>query len=161
MASLTWTLSAPANPVKRTLLLTVTFALLGQTGDALAEKQTMGFVVTQWNTAMYETLFMDECPEGPAPGNAEIWESTVTPEEPPLLPASVDHSDAAYELPRTQRRRHLCRAHVSRPTRPSGLWRGNMPTASTWTEIRTGEATPNTCAHHDILRRAGLVHDRH
>ncbi|NIP68537.1 MAG: hypothetical protein GTO04_04935, partial [Planctomycetales bacterium] len=30
---------------------------------------------------MYETLFMDECPEGPTPGNYEIWESTITAAE--------------------------------------------------------------------------------
>ena len=43
--------------------------------------QSIGFVVTSWNTAMHETLFMDECPQGPAPGNYELWEATVSPEK--------------------------------------------------------------------------------
>lgn len=54
-----------------------------------ADTQTLGFVVTQWNTAIHETLFMDECPEGPNPGNYEIWESSVSPEtrrNQPLMP---------------------------------------------------------------------------
>jgi len=45
-----------------------------------AEKMTLGFVITNWSTAMYETLFMDECSGGPTPGNYEIWEASVTPE---------------------------------------------------------------------------------
>lgn len=59
-------------------------------GDALSkEKQKLGFVVTKWNTAMHETLFMDECPDGPNPGNYEIWESSVSPDvrrSQPLVP---------------------------------------------------------------------------
>jgi hypothetical protein len=34
---------------------------------------SMGFVVANWDTAIYETKFMDECPEGPAVGNDELW----------------------------------------------------------------------------------------
>ena len=36
-------------------------------------KQTLGFVVANWDTAIFETKFMDECPEGSALGNDEMW----------------------------------------------------------------------------------------
>ena len=35
--------------------------------------KTMGFVITTWFTAMYESKFFDECPEGFAPSYDEIW----------------------------------------------------------------------------------------
>ncbi len=42
---------------------------------------TLAFVMTSWTTAKHESVFMDECPEGPAPGAYEIWESEVSPEK--------------------------------------------------------------------------------
>lgn len=38
-----------------------------------ARAATLGFVVTDWNTAIYESRFMDECPEGMNPANDENW----------------------------------------------------------------------------------------
>lgn len=38
-----------------------------------AAAKTLAFVVTTWNTATYESRFMDECPEGLNPGNDEFW----------------------------------------------------------------------------------------
>ncbi|MDX2145567.1 MAG: hypothetical protein SFV19_19600 [Rhodospirillaceae bacterium] len=43
------------------------------TASAQQPQQSLGFVVANWDTAIYETKFMDECPEGPAIGNDEIW----------------------------------------------------------------------------------------
>ncbi|NDD74723.1 MAG: CHRD domain-containing protein [Gammaproteobacteria bacterium] len=34
---------------------------------------TLSFVVANWDNAIHETRFMDECPEGPAIGNDELW----------------------------------------------------------------------------------------
>ncbi len=34
---------------------------------------TLGFVITTWNLASYETRFIDECPEGLALGYDELW----------------------------------------------------------------------------------------
>ena len=41
--------------------------------QAARPKQTLGFVVANWDTAIFETKFMDECPEGSALGNDEMW----------------------------------------------------------------------------------------
>jgi len=64
----------------RTLAVASIFFFSSPMEMASAKNITLGFVITNWNTAMYETLFMDECPEGPAPGNYEIWEASVAPE---------------------------------------------------------------------------------
>jgi hypothetical protein len=53
--------------------------------------KSLVFAVTKWNTARYETRFMDECPEGLNPGNLEILYSTLTPAQRralPVLPAT-------------------------------------------------------------------------
>ncbi len=38
-----------------------------------ATAKTLGFVITTWNTAMVETRFIDECPQGFNIGYDEIW----------------------------------------------------------------------------------------
>ncbi|MBL8645417.1 MAG: hypothetical protein JNK21_15905 [Rhodospirillaceae bacterium] len=40
---------------------------------AAAASKTLGFVVTTWNTGIYESKFIDECPEGFSPGYDEVW----------------------------------------------------------------------------------------
>ncbi len=40
---------------------------------AEAGKDTLAFVVHEWNTAVYEGRFTDECPEGLNRGNDEFW----------------------------------------------------------------------------------------
>ena len=42
-------------------------------GPAVAASKTMGFVITTWNTGLYESKFVDECPEGFNIGYDEIW----------------------------------------------------------------------------------------
>lgn len=75
------------SPLRRAAMLAVSaFALVGSTPLASAAEptsrgQTIGYVITSWKTAMHESLFMDECPEGPAEGAYEIWESTLSPEQ--------------------------------------------------------------------------------
>jgi len=41
--------------------------------QAPKQKQTLSFVVANWDNAIYQTKFMDECPDGPAIGNDENW----------------------------------------------------------------------------------------
>ena len=40
---------------------------------AEAKKNTLAFVVRDWFTAVYESRFMDECPEGLNYSNDELW----------------------------------------------------------------------------------------
>ena len=63
--------------------ITVGLCLAGTAFDATAadKPRTLAFVVKTWNTAIYESRFMDECPEGVAIGNDEIWWKALSPRE--------------------------------------------------------------------------------
>jgi len=50
----------------------LTFSLATLVAPAGAA-ETLGFVVTDWKTAIHESQFMDECPEGMNAGNDEYW----------------------------------------------------------------------------------------
>ena len=78
-----------------------------------AEKKTLAFAVTKWNTAMYESHFMDECPEGLNPSNRDIWWAALTPEQRRRTLRSAGHAAlSAANFPRPQRRRRLCEPDV-------------------------------------------------
>lgn len=47
--------------------------------------KTLGFAVVGWRTSVYETPYMDECPDGLAQGNDELWWKGVEPEERAIL----------------------------------------------------------------------------
>ena len=57
------------------LVRTLTFALCLSTVGAPSAgfAKTLGFAVTSWYTAIYESRFIDECPEGFNLGYDEIW----------------------------------------------------------------------------------------
>ena len=44
-----------------------------QRGGKSAQPRTIAYVVANFDNAIYESRFMDECPEGPAIGNDEHW----------------------------------------------------------------------------------------
>lgn len=54
--------------------------LAGCSGGERSGK-TLGFAVVGWRTSVYETPYMDECPDGLAQGNDELWWKGVPPEE--------------------------------------------------------------------------------
>lgn len=59
-------------------------ALLGAllaSSSAFAAPKTLGFVIADWNTGIYESKYMDECPEGPAIGNDTLWWRALSRED--------------------------------------------------------------------------------
>src|SRR5947209_5102324 len=63
--------------LSKALWATAALLLCSAPAANAAEKKTLGFAVTKWNTAIYEGKFMDECPEGLNPSNKDIWWSTI------------------------------------------------------------------------------------
>lgn len=61
--------------------LTSALAALTWSAAPASAAETLGFVVTDWNTAIYESRFMDECPEGMNAGNDEYWWRALPKEE--------------------------------------------------------------------------------
>ncbi len=63
-------------------LAAVGLAVYGSAAFAASgQSQTLGFVVTDWNTAIYESRFMDECPLGMNASNDEYWWRALPKEE--------------------------------------------------------------------------------
>ena len=48
---------------------------------AAPDGHRLAFVVKDWFTAIYETKFMDECPEGVSTANDEFWWRKLSPAE--------------------------------------------------------------------------------
>lgn len=146
LALTTWRRSQGASTAL--LLAWITVMLLAPNRGA-AEQQTLGFVVTTWNTAMYETLFMDECPEGPTPGNQEIWESTITPEErrsyPPRLVTQMRHVN--YRGPNGE---DICAEPTSVTDPPLKIVEGKYAYGINLDGNTDGETTPKTCKHENF-----------
>lgn len=125
-------------------------ALCGLTGPAPVNAepggQTLGFVVTLWNTAMYETMFMDECPEGPSPGNTEIWESTISPEKrrsyPERLITQLRHVN--YRGPNGE---DVCEQPTVVQDPPLKIVEGKYAYGIDLDGNTDGSATPKSCAH--------------
>lgn len=55
------------------LLVALMLATAIATPSSTNRTKTLAFVIANFNNAIYETPFMDECPEGPAIGNDELW----------------------------------------------------------------------------------------
>ena len=119
-----------------------------------AEKKTLGFVVTDWNTAMYETLFMDECPEGPTPGNYEIWEASVTPEVrrsyPLMLFTKLRHINN-----RGRNGVNVCDDPVSFDDPPLKIVEGKYAYGIDLDGNADGTATAKTCEHKNFTSLNG------
>lgn len=68
--------------VKISAIALVAGCFSGQANEAnAAEANRLGFVVESWYTAIYDTEYMEECPEGIVIGNDEIWFNGLSPEE--------------------------------------------------------------------------------
>ena len=95
---------------------------------------------------MYETLFMDECPEGPTPGNYEIWESTVSPEErrsyPEMLITQLRHVN--YRGPNGE---DVCAEPTSVKDPPLKIVKGKYSYGINLDGNTDGATTPKTCKH--------------
>jgi hypothetical protein len=70
-------------PIRASVAFTLAVAMMiaGVTRAAAGEGKTLAFVVTHWNTAIYESRFMDECPEGLNATNDEYWWRSLSKED--------------------------------------------------------------------------------
>jgi len=108
--------------------------------------QTIGFVVTSWNTAMHETLFMDECPQGPAPGNYEIWEAMVSPEKRRSYP-EVLSTQMRWLTFRGPNGEDVCEQPTAVQDPPLAIVEGKYSYGIDLDGNSDGAATPKSCAH--------------
>jgi hypothetical protein len=144
----------------------ITFAagsLFGVSNEvSAAEANKLGFVVESWYTAIYDTEYMEECPEGIVIGNDEIWFNNLSPEE-----KDIETSGGTQQV-------------LDAPRRPNSYLRGPNGEDVCWhpesvidPPMRTvtgkysygmnldgntnGKATPNTCTHGNFQTPDGSV----
>lgn len=144
------------------LRLTVAAASLvaGVVTAQAAEGQRLGFVVESWYTAIYETEYMEECPEGIVIGNDEIWFNGLSPRD-----KDIETKGGTLQVLDMPRRSHQ---YLRGPNGEDVCW---SPEAVTDPPMRTvhgryaygmnldgnsdGSATANSCEHGNFVSPDG------
>ena len=121
-------------------------APLTSAAQQTAPGQSMGFVMTMWNTAMHETPFMDECPQGPTPGNYELWEASISPEKRRSYP-EVLGTQMRWLTFRGRKGEDVCEQPMSIQDPPLTIVEGKYSYGIDLDGNSDGTATPKSCAH--------------
>lgn len=128
------------------LLSCCSLAPLTSAAQQTAPGQSMGFVMTMWNTAMHETPFMDECPQGPTPGNYELWEASISPEKRRSYP-EVLGTQMRWLTFRGRKGEDVCEQPMSIQDPPLTIVEGKYSYGIDLDGNSDGTATPKSCAH--------------
>lgn len=127
-----------------------------------AEANKLGFVVESWYTAIYDTEYMEECPEGIAIGNDEIWFNSLTPEEKEIETAAGTLQ--VLDLPRRPRQylrgpnnEDVCWHPESVIDPPMRTVTGKYSYGMNLDGNVDGQATKNSCRHNNFITPDGKV----
>ncbi|MFL2769477.1 MAG: hypothetical protein ACJZ9F_00560 [Rhodospirillaceae bacterium] len=138
-------------------------AIFGISLDLSASAQhpvngTMGFVVRDWFTAIYNTKFVDECPEGLAISNDEIWWRGLSKEDRAYLTENGLRSNL-NRMPTAMRRgpegENVCLNPTAVLDPPMRVIEGNYSYGVNLDGNADGQATPNTCSHDNFTHPDG------
>ena len=112
---------------------------------------TLGFVVRDWYNAIYETKFMDECPEGLNVANDEYWWRSLSREDRAkktdngIIQTLSRYNEAVHRGPN---REDVCLNPTALP--PDGPFKtaeGKFSYGANLDGTTDGRATAKTCAH--------------
>ena len=131
-------------------LTAATAALIAATPADAAGR--LGFVVESWKTAIYETEYMEECPDGIAIGNDEIWLSRLSREQIDIATKGGTHQ--VLDLPRRPQSylrgpkgEDVCWNPTSVVDPPMRVVGGRYSYGRNLDGNVDGAATAKTCAH--------------
>ena len=119
---------------------------------------TLGFVVANFNNAIYETQFMDECPDGPAIGNDEFWWRGLSRSDKDKLTKNglvqpVDRRPiAALRGPKGE---DVCTNPTIVKDPPLRTVQGKVSYGFNLDSESAGKATPKSCAHQNFSSETG------
>jgi hypothetical protein len=148
--------ASPAAAALRTgaaLLACGAAALLAGCGSGSgAGGKTLGFAVVGWRTSVYETPYMDECPDGLAQGNDELWWKGVPPEERAILTRDgtiepVTGTRRAMSVLRGPKGEDVCWNPTSVKDPPLRVVEGDTSYGVDLDGDATGQGTPMSCPH--------------
>jgi len=127
---------------------------------AAAGPGRLGFVVESWKTAIYETEYMEECPEGIAIGNDEIWLNTLSRKEKETV--TKGGTLQVLDLPRRPQSylrgpngEDVCWSPLSVTDPPMRTVHGKYSYGLNLDGNSDGAATPKTCAHENFVSPDG------
>lgn len=112
----------------------------------------LGFVVTSWYTAIHETKYMEECPEGLAIGSDETWFESLSPADKDLLTKSgtlqpVDPERKGVSYLRGPHGEDVCWYPTIVNDAPMRVVEGKYSYGIDLDGNVDGRATATTCAH--------------
>lgn len=129
--------------------------------SAAAESGHLGFVVESWKTALYETEYMEECPEGIAIGNDEIWFDGLSREQKEIV--TKGGTAQVLDLPRRPQSylrgpkgEDVCWSPQSVVDPPMRIVHGKYSYGLDLDGQTTGAATAKTCTHETFVSPDGV-----
>lgn len=150
-------------PLQMAVIGLIAGAVTGASQDAsAAEANRLGFVVESWYTAIYDTEYMEECPEGIVIGNDEIWFNALSPEDKDIETGSGTLQ--VLDLPRRPRQylrgpngEDVCWHPETVVDPPMRTVTGKYSYGMNLDGNEDGSATPKTCAHNNFTTPDGKI----
>src|SRR3954471_17421135 len=138
--------------ISKTLVLPVLVAMQCIAPAQAMAKKTLGFVVPSWSTAIYETKYYEECPEGLAIGNDELWWKGLTPKDRDRLTNGggmepVDPPRRPMSVLRGPNKEDVCWNPTIVKDPPLRMVRGKTGLGMNLDGTQDGAATAKTCKH--------------
>ncbi len=120
------------------------------TAPAFAADKTIGFVVRDWFTAVYESKFLDECPEGLNIGNDEYWWRALSKQDRAKftdngLVQTLNRYGIAIK--RGPNGEDVCLNPTAITDPPLRIVEGKYSYGANLDGTTDGKATPKSCAH--------------
>jgi len=118
-----------------------------------AQSKTLGFVITTWNTGLYESKFVDECPEGFNIGYDEIWWRGLSkPERARLTDNGLKSRLDRYfnAIRRGPNKEDVCMNPTIVKDPPLLTVEGKVSYGANLDGNADGSATANTCKHENF-----------
>ncbi len=143
---------------------TLAVATVASVGPAPHAQETskLGFVMESWYTAIYDTEYMEECPEGIAIGNDEIWINSLSPEDREIETGGgtlqvLDMPRRPNSYLRGPNGEDVCWHPESVVDPPMRIVYGKYSYGMNLDGNTDGRATANTCAHGNFVTPDGKI----
>jgi hypothetical protein len=153
-----------ADKARRPLIIAciTTCLAAGCTSEPDLDGSSLGFVVEGWRTAVYETEYMEECPDGIAIGNDEIWYNALSPEAKEKWTKGgtaqvLDMPRRAQQYLRGPKGEDVCWSPTVVKDPPMRIVRGRYSYGMNLDGTSDGSPTPKSCAHEKFLDPSGKV----
>ena len=150
-------------PLKNLMQSVGVFACVGASlfsPQTSAASDHLGFVIESWNTAIYQTEYMEECPDGIAIGNDEIWYDLLSPQDKERWTQGgtqqvLDQPRRPQSYLRGPKGQDVCWSPESVVDPPMRTVRGRYSYGMNLDGNVDDAPTANTCAHENFIGPGG------